>query len=42
MKLLSAIMEKGVDIESIYIQDVMNKNATISSHTNSKNDINNS
>jgi len=29
MKLLSAIMEKGVDIESIYIQDVMNKNAKI-------------
>jgi hypothetical protein len=26
MKLLSAIMEKGVDIESIYIEDVMKKN----------------
>jgi len=25
MKLLSAIMEKGVDIESIYIQEVMEK-----------------
>ena len=25
MKLLGAIMEKGIDIESIYIQEVMNK-----------------
>ena len=25
MKLLSAIMEKGIDIENIYIQEVMNK-----------------
>ena len=25
MKLLSAIMEKGIDIESIYVDEVMNK-----------------
>ena len=28
MKLLSAIMEKGIDIEQIYIQEVMSKKKT--------------
>lgn len=36
MKLLSAIMEKGVDIESIYIQDVMNKDNEQKNKNNSE------